>query len=102
MSERSDCLFTALKIFWFSCLKKQKSLPNAEPACSSPTQPWHPINTAVLTTERGGIIECVFYTFIGPADPECNVGTLNTETEMCEVKPGNRPVAAAAAAARAA
>ena len=26
MSEKSDSLFTALKIFWFPSLKKQKSL----------------------------------------------------------------------------
>ena len=31
----------------------KRPVPNAEPACSSPTQPWHPINTATLTTERG-------------------------------------------------
>jgi hypothetical protein len=65
----------------------KQPIPNAEPACSSPTQPDHPINRATLTTERG-TIECVYYTNIGPAGLKCDVGTLNEETEMCEIKPG--------------
>jgi hypothetical protein len=74
----NDCIDTATK----------QIVPNAEPACSSPNQPWHPINTATLTTERG-TIECVFYTDIGPADQKCDVGTLNKESGLCEIKPGN-------------
>jgi hypothetical protein len=74
-----DCIDDATK----------QPIPNAEPACSSPTQPWHPINTATITTERG-VIECVFYTNIGPADQKCDIGTLNEETGICEIKPGKR------------
>jgi hypothetical protein len=34
--------------------------------------------------------QCVFYEFV-PAQPEeCDVGTLNDESGLCEIKPGNR------------
>lgn len=64
-------------------------IPDAEPECKDPANPNHVINTAELTTERG-TIECVFTTNIGPADVRCDVGTLNEESGLCEVKPGNR------------
>jgi hypothetical protein len=67
-------------------------IPNEEPACKSPTQPNHPINTATLVTVPNSrpSIQCEFLTELGPADPECNVGILNEESGMCEIKPGNR------------
>ena len=67
-------------------------IPNEEPACKDPTNPNHPINTATLTTERGGrpSIECVFLTELGPADEKCDNGRLNEDSGMCEVKPGRR------------
>jgi hypothetical protein len=75
----NDCIDTSTK----------EIIPDAEPECKDPTNPNHAINTADLTTERG-TIECVFTTNIGPADLECDIGTLNEDSEMCEVRPGNR------------
>jgi hypothetical protein len=80
--------------FYMSCYvagtEQNIQLTDSEPKCEYSFRPEHPINDSTLEyTERGEAI-CVFYTDIGPAAPQCDAGILNTESGMCEVKPGNR------------
>src|SRR5829696_190651 len=40
--------------------------------------------------EFEGYWQCIWYETLGPATQECDVGTLNEASGLCEVKPGNR------------
>jgi hypothetical protein len=64
------------------------TLTDTEPKCEYTAEPDHPINDAVLRYTERGEANCVTYEEIGPADPKCDVGTLNPQTGMCEVRPG--------------